>query len=369
MKIAFLSTFYPLRGGIAQYNASLFREFEKNHEIKAFTFSRQYPNFLFPGKTQYVTEDDVADPIDSTAILDTANPLTYWTAARKIKSFAPDLLLTKYWLPYFGPSLGTVAKQLPCKKIAILDNVIPHEKRPGDVPFTKYFLKHFDGFISMSRDVESDLLTFKPNASRRYHLHPLYDHFPQRVDKAKAREQLGIPQDKKVLLFFGFIRSYKGLDLLIESMKYLDDEYVLVIAGEPYGDYSQYSKLIEQHQVGHKVIEFVRYIDDHEVPLFYSASDVSMLTYKSATQSGIAFISFQYEVPAIVSDVGGLKETVEPYNSGVVVAEPRVDLIVEGVREFFKKDPDSFQKGISLIKQKSSWESLATTIIDLYQEL
>lgn len=369
MKIAFLSTFYPFRGGIAQYNAALYRQLEKEHDVQAFNYSRQYPNFLFPGKTQYVTEGDVADPIEAKAILDTANPLTYLSAARKIQKFEPDLLITKFWLPYFGPSLGTVAKNLSCKKIAILDNVIPHEKRPGDRPFTKYFLKHFDGFISMSKDVESDLLSLKPEAKRKFHLHPLYDHFPKKIDKNSAREQLGIPKDKKVLLFFGFIRSYKGLDLLIETMKFLDDDYLLVIAGEPYGDYSQYSQLIKQHGVAGRVMEFVRYIDDHEVPLFYSASDVSMLTYKSATQSGVAFISFQFEVPAIVTDVGGLKETVEPYNSGLVVSEPKVELIAEGVKKFFERDPAEFQKGISLIKEKSSWESLATTILDLYTEL
>ena len=369
MKIAFLSTFYPFRGGIAQYNAALYRQLEKEHEVQAFNFSRQYPNFLFPGKTQYVTDNDVADPIEALPVLDSANPLTYFTAAKKIQKFEPDLLITKFWLPYFGPSLGTVAKKLDCKKIAILDNVIPHEKRPGDLSFTKYFLKYFDGFVSMSRDVESDLLSLKPDAKKKFHLHPLYDHFSDRIDKDMAREKLGIPKDKKVLLFFGFIRSYKGLDSLIESMKHLDDDYLLVIAGEPYGDYTLYSDLIKEHGVSNRVMEFVRYIDDHEVPLFYSASDVSMLTYKSATQSGVAFISFQFDLPAIVTDVGGLKETVEPYNSGLVVAEPKVELIVDQVKQFFNRDPQEFQNGISLIKEKSSWESLATTIISLYKEL
>ena len=369
MKIAYLSTFYPFRGGIAQYNAALYRQLEKNHEIKAFTFTRQYPDFLFPGQTQYVTESDIADPINSDAILDTANPITYLTAASKIKKYNPDLLLVKYWLPYFGPSLGTVARRLNCKKIAILDNVIPHEKRPGDLAFTKYFLKSFDGFISMSKEVENDLFSLKSYATNKFHLHPLYDHFPPKIDKQVAREKLGLPNDKKILLFFGFIRSYKGLDLLIEVMKYLSDEYLLVIAGEPYGDYTKYSEQIKALGVSDRVREFVRYIDDNEVPLFYSASDVCMLTYKSATQSGVVSISYHYDLPVIVTDVGGLKETVEPYNSGEVAKTPTKEDILNSITTYFSKDISDYQAGISHIKQKSSWESLATTISKFYNEL
>ncbi|MFY0675216.1 MAG: glycosyltransferase [Bacteroidia bacterium] len=369
MKIAYLSTFYPFRGGIAQYNAALYRELEKQHEVKAFTFTRQYPNFLFPGQTQYVTKNDIADKIESDAVLDTANPFTYFSAAEKIKAFNPDLLLVKYWLPYFGPSLGTVARRLNCKSIAILDNVIPHEKRPGDISFTKYFLKSFDGFVSMSKEVENDLFSLKPQAKNEFHLHPLYDHFPPRIDKTEARESLGIPKDKKVLLFFGFIRSYKGLDLLIETMKHLADDYLLLIAGEPYGDYSQYQNLIREHGVSEKVVEFVRYIDDNEVSLFYSASDVCMLTYKSATQSGVVSISYHYDLPVVVTDVGGLKETVEPYQSGEVATVPTTESIKDAIERFFSNSHTKYLKGISLIKQKSSWESLATTISNFYSRL
>ncbi|MGB0429201.1 MAG: glycosyltransferase [Bacteroidia bacterium] len=369
MKIAYLSTFYPFRGGIAQYNAALYRELEKSHEVKAYTFTRQYPDFLFPGQTQYVTKGDIADKIESTAVLDTANPFTYLTAASKLKKFNPDLLLVKYWLPYFGPSLGTVARRLKCKKIAVLDNVIPHEKRPGDIAFTKYFLKSFDGFVSMSKEVENDLYSLKPSANSEFHLHPLYDHFPAKIDKQAARKQLGIPPNKKVLLFFGFIRDYKGLDLLIEAMSYLSNDYLLLIAGEPYGDYRKYKDLIKHFDVGDRIMEHVRYIDDNEVSVFYSASDVCMLTYKSATQSGVVSISYHYDLPVIVTDVGGLKETVEPYNSGVVAPKPNITDITTAIKSFFQKESSTFQKGINTIKQKSSWQSLATTISNLYTKL
>ena len=370
MKVAFLSTFYPFRGGIAQYNAALYRQLEKKaDEAKAFNFSRQYPNILFPGKTQYVTDGDIADKVDAQPILDTVNPLSYFSAARKINAYQPDLLITKFWMPFFSPSLGTIARRTTCKTIAILDNVIPHEKRPGDMALVKYFVNAFDGFISMSEAVQSDLFSVKPNAKNRFHLHPLYDHFPPPIDKNTAKEKLGIPANKKVLLYFGFIRDYKGLDLLIKSMKHLSDEYVLLIAGEPYGSYDKYEALIKSEGVADKVKEYVRYIDDNEVPLFYSAADVCMLTYKSATQSGIVSISYHYDLPVIVTDVGGLKETVAPYGSGTVVKTPEVNEIVEGVNDFFKQDYQSFLNGISLVKQKSSWESLATTILDLYKEL
>ena len=362
MDIAYLSTFYPFRGGIAQYNAALYRQLEKNNKVTAFTFKRQYPSLLFPGKTQYVTEKDIADPIESTALVDTMNPLSYITAGSKIRKTKPDLLLVKFWLPFFGPSLGKVARMLPCKKIAILDNVIPHEKRPGDVAFIKYFVNSYDGFVCMSKEVESDLYKVKPNASSIFHPHPLYDHFPARMDKQAAREKLGIPADKKVLLFFGFIRSYKGLDLLIETISKLPEDYVLLIAGEPYGDYSVYSKLIDTHQVRDRVIEHVRYIDDNEVSLFYSASDVSMLTYKTATQSGVVAISYHYDLPVIVTDVGGLKESVSPYGSGLVADVPTVDSIIEATLRFFESPYSEFVQGIEKVKKEASWDSLSAAI-------
>ncbi|MBI3141318.1 MAG: glycosyltransferase [Bacteroidetes bacterium] len=370
MKIAYLSTFYPFRGGIAQYNADLYREFEKQHEIKAFTFTRQYPQFLFPGETQYVTKEDKTEPIDSLAILDSINPLSYFTAAQKINQYGPDLWIAKYWLPFFGPSLGTVARRLnTAKKIAILDNAIPHEKRPGDRMFTKYFLNAVDGFICMSQQVQNDLHTLKPAAQSVYQPHPLYDHFPPPMPKEQAREQLGIGKDRKVLLFFGYIRAYKGLDLLIEALTHLPEEYLLLIAGEPYEGYAKYQALIASLGVQEKVMEAVRYITDPEVPLFYSAADVSMLTYKSATQSGVVNISYHYNLPVIVTDVGGLRENVATHQTGIVVDRPEVLPIVQGITEFFKHPPLDFAHNIGAIKEKSSWKSLATTILQLYETL
>src|ERR1051326_4881285 len=199
MRIAYLSTFYPFRGGIAQFNASLYRAFEKQHEIKAFTFTRQYPDFLFPGETQMVTEKDRADKILSERILDTLNPFTYSSAARKVKNFSPDILLMKYWMSYMAPSLGTVAKKVKknSKVITILDNVIPHEKRFFDEAFTKYFLRQNYGFVVMSDAVKKDLLKLKPDAKYIFHPHPLYNHFGNKVDSSEAKRKLNIPRSEE----------------------------------------------------------------------------------------------------------------------------------------------------------------------------
>src|SRR6185295_1202851 len=227
MKIAYLSTFYPFRGGISQFNASLYRELEKNHEIKAYTFSRQYPDILFPGNSQYVSDNDPADKIPAERILDTVNPLSYYSAASKINSFSPDIFLTKFWMPFFAPALGKVARKLNKKttKIAVLDNVIPHEKRPFDDNLIRYFLNSYDKFVVMSGKVKEDLLTLKPNAEFVQVMHPLYSHFGAKTDKRTARQKLNIGIEKKVLLFFGFIRDYKGLDLLIEALAMLPEDY------------------------------------------------------------------------------------------------------------------------------------------------
>ncbi|MCB0736500.1 MAG: glycosyltransferase [Bacteroidetes bacterium] len=371
MKIAYLSTFYPFRGGIAQFNAALFREFEKEHEIRAYNFTRQYPNILFPGKTQMVTEGDTADAIPNEAILDSANPITYLTAARKIKPFAPNLLVTKFWMPYFGPSLGTVSGRLRkkgTKSIAVLDNVIPHEKRPGDIQLIKYFLNRYDGFVCMSNAVKDDLLSLKPNANYILSPHPLYDHFPPKIDKAEARQKLGLPGGKKLLLYFGLIRGYKGLDLLIESLSKLPDEYELIIAGECYEDWNKYQAQIDNLGVGNRIHEHVRYIDDNDVPLFFSAADGNMLTYKTATQSGIVSIAYHFELPMLVTDVGGLRESVEPYGVGMTIDKPDVDLITKAIPSFIE-NISNYQSGFTQLKSQLTWSKLASDIIEFYKTL
>ncbi len=369
MKIAYLSTFYPFRGGIAQFNAALYRQFAAGHETRAFTFTRQYPDILFPGNSQFVEKGDITDKVDSIAVLDSIKPFNWGKAARKIIEFGPDLLVMKFWMPFFGPSLNSVAKKLRQAgtiNITILDNVIPHEKRPGDIFFTKRFLEANDGFIVMSNTVKNDLLKLKPGASFNYHPHPLYDHFGARVDKTEARKTLGIPEDKKVLLFFGFIRGYKGLDILLRALNMLDDSYALVIAGEVYGSFGEYEAIIAENQLESRIIKHVRYISDGEVPVYFSASDVCVLPYKSATQSGIIGITYHFGLPVIATDTGSLREMVEPYEAGMIIdrAEPR--MLAAAIEEYFDKQLYSvFSGNIEKYKESNNWQTLSEIILEL----
>lgn len=367
MKIAYLSTFFPFRGGIAQFNALLYRAFEKENQIKAFTFKRQYPAILFPGETQFVTEGDKVDEIPAVRVLDSINPFTYLSSARKVKQFQPDIIITKYWMTFFGPSLGYVCKSLnkKAKRISILDNVIPHEKRFFDGFCNRYFLKNNDGFIVMSDAVLNDLLSIKPDAKYLRVNHPVYDHFPAPINREDAQKQLGLDSSKKTLLFFGFIRDYKGLDLLIQAMNDLDDSYQLVIAGEVYGSFEKYQELIDQSNAKNRIALFNKYIGDDDVAVYFSASDVCVLPYKSATQSGITSISNHYNLPIIATNVGGLKETIHHNQTGLIVEKPHSELIASTIQEYFDKECKIlFAKNIEIEKAENSWENFATKIIE-----
>lgn len=373
MKIAYLSTFYPFRGGIAQFNAKLFREFEKHHEIAAWTFKRQYPDLLFPGSSQFVSEQDSADRINATRLLDTINPLTYWKTAKKIIKSKPDLMLTKFWMPFFGSSLGQVARLAKNKgiiNISILDNVRPHEKRPGDDWLINFFLKQNHGFIVMSNIVLNDLLEYSQNPVYRLVSHPLYDHFPERVERNYACEQLKIDNSRKVILFFGFIRDYKGLDILLEAMVTLPDDYLLLIAGEVYGSFDKYNEFIKKNNLYHKVKLFVRYIEDREVPLLFSAADVCVLPYKTATQSGITAIAYHYNLPLIATNVGGLKEMIAPFGTGLVVDRPEQHLLSAALADYFNMQMrQQFEDNIEQYKQQATWSNLANNIVELYEDI
>ena len=372
MKIAYLSAFYPFRGGIAQFNALLTEALRKSgHEVMPYTFSRQYPNILFPGKTQFVSENDQAVEIDSIRILDTINPFSYRKTIYEIKKFNPDILLMKYWMSFFAPSLGKVAKKLKndCCVISILDNVIPHEKKFFDIPLTKYFLKQNHAFISMSKSVQNDLYKLRPNALSELTPHPVYNHFGNKLNKKEACKKLNISQDKKTILFFGFIRKYKGLDLLIKAFNSLNSEYQLLIAGESYTKFDEYQSLIDQNKNKDNIYPFVRYIDDNEVPAFFSAADVLILPYKSATQSGISGIAIHFQLSQIVSNVGGLAEYVDHKKTGLILEQTNPKSIAKSITHFFNNNYKAiFEKNIKEQNDKYSWKTLAQKLITLYNK-
>ncbi len=372
MKIAYISAFYPYRGGIAQFNAGLFRALEKEHTVRAYTFSRQYPNFLFPGKTQFVSPDDHADKIPAKRMLDSINPISYIQTANDIKKFEPDLVISKYWMPFVAPSLGFVMKSLKkkAKIISVLGNVNPHEKLPGAMALTKFFLRQNDGFIALCNAVKNELLELKPDARYKSHFHPAYTHFGNKIDKTEARQKLNIPLNKKVMLYFGFIRKYKGFDLLLEAMGNLPDDYHLVVAGEAYDDWKVYQDIIDKHNLSSKLSLFTRYVSDDEVATFFSASDVCVLPYRTATQSGIAATSFNFEVPLIATEVGGLAEIIEPYNTGIVIDEAIPYKIHDAILRFFNNPKeDYYRKNIIDFNNQFSWDTLAKVVEEFYNEL
>ncbi|MGH2575151.1 MAG: glycosyltransferase [Ignavibacteria bacterium] len=375
MKISFLSPFYPYRGGIAQFSDSLYLALQKHHEVKAFSFKRQYPGILFPGTSQYVLKNDVNKDMKAETVLDSLNPLTYRKTAKKIIHFNPDLVLISYWMPFFALSLGSVARFLKkrgYKVISILHNVIPHEGRIGDKLLTRFFLKQNDGYAVLNKFSEADLVKFIPHANYIVHPHPVYNHYGNKLELNEARQKLNIPLNKKVVLFFGLIRNYKGLDLLIEALIYLKmkDEYCLIIAGEPYGDFKKYQNIIDAHFLQNKIQLHLKYIPDKEVPLYFSAADVCVLPYKSATQSGITGIAYHFDLPVIVTDVGGLKDTVEDNKTGLIIPEPSAEHVGQALQRYFdEKLKTKFQSNIKNYKFSYSWDSLASAIVELYKKI
>ena len=367
MKIAYLSTFYPFRGGIAQFNADLCEALvEAGHQVKPFTFTVQYPSFLFPGKTQYVTDQDRAKVVESEALLNTANPLSYLSTARRIEEWKPDLLLMKYWMSYLAPSLGTVARRLRkrgVKVITILDNVIPHERRFFDKPLSRWFLRQNDGCIAMSGSVLEDMLSLTPGKSHLMLNHPLYDHFGERIGRSRAASELGINPDLRTLLFFGLIRDYKGLDLLIEAMSLLDESYQLVIAGESYGPFDKYREQIAASPACGRIKVFNRYIGDEEVPAFFSAADLCVLPYRSATQSGITAISIHFGLPVIATPVGGLPQSVGQSGIGMIAEDVSAEALADAIKAFDAQRTADCMAAIAGFQADNTWSSFARQIV------
>lgn len=348
-------------------------ELSKNHTVKAFNFKRQYPEFLFPGKTQYVTKDDDAVPIESDALLDTANPLTYGRTYRAIRDWKPDLVIISYWMSYFGPSLGYIARRLKkrCKVISILHNVIPHEPKFFDAPLTKYFLSGCTGNITLCDEVSEDLHRLSPDAPNATLFHPIYGHFGEKLPRDKAERLLWLTPGKKNLLFFGLIRTYKGLDILLKAFDELDDSYQLIVAGEPYGSFEKYQAIIDASPAKDRIRLFTRYIKDSEVKDFFSAADLAVLPYRSATQSGISAIAYHFEVPMVVTDVGGLRQSIGDCGTGLVAREADPDCIVKEIRTYFSDEnlKTLCINSIRAEKERLSWKSFSRKLLDFSDNL
>jgi glycosyltransferase involved in cell wall biosynthesis len=373
LKIAILSCFYPYRGGIAQFNANLFEELGKTHDVRAFNFSRQYPDFLFPGKTQYVTPEDEAVPVEAQALLDTADPFSWDRTARIIREWGPDLLVLRYWMSWFAPSLGSVARKMApgCKVVGILDNVVPHEPHWFDAPLTRRFLRSLDGAVTLCEEVGKDLLELRPDIPHTVLPHPIYTHFGRKLPRKEAEARLGLPSGRRTLLFFGLIREYKGLDILLQAFNLLDWRYQLVIAGEPYGSFEKYQKLIDGGRAPEDVHVFPDYIRDSEVKNYFSAADLTVLPYCSATQSGISSVSCHFIVPMVVTDVGGLRETVGAHGTGIVCDECTPESVADAINRYFD-DPDlqiHLRECMGEEKERLSWSRFAKDLTKFAAQL
>ena len=372
MKIAYQSVFYPYRGGIAQFNASLFRALEKKAEVKAFNFSLQYPQFFFPGSSQYVSSEDDADAVPSIRMLNSINPVSYFKTAAAIKAYNPDLLISAYWMSLLAPAQGTVCRLVKksIKTISVINNITPHERKWGDYYMNRYFLKQQQAHLVMGNAVKDELKEYITDAKYLLHPHPIYNHFGIKIPRETAFKKLGLPNNKKTILFFGLIREYKGLDVLIKAFSKLSDDYQLVIAGEAYENFKKYDDLIAESPNKDRIILYRRYIPDSEVASFFSVTDLCVLPYKSATQSGVVAVSFHFEVPVLVTDKGNLKDTIAPYNTGIVVDESDAVLLTKAINQFFDNGRmEEYKINIKVFKQKFTWDHMADKIIDLYKIL
>ena len=366
MRIAFLSTFYPYRGGIAQFNAHLYEALREGHEVQAFNFTRQYPGILFPGKTQYVTPEDKADPVESVRVLDSANPFSWGKTARTILRWKPDVLVFSYWNSYFVPGFLPIARKMRkhgVKVATVVHNAIPHEAKFFDKPLAQRFFRENDLLVALSEPVAADIRSVCPDARILLKPHPVYDHFGKGIDKFEARQTLGLDPDLKTLLFFGLIRDYKGLDLLIDALPLLGEGYQILVAGECYGSFDKYQARIAATGLGSNIKIFNRYIDDAEVPRFFSASDVCVLPYRSATQSGVTAIALHFELPQVATPVGGLAENVEQPGIGIVARDVSAEALADAIRQCLAAGPDAFTANIRARKRELSWSAFAEAIL------
>lgn len=364
MKIAILSPFHPYRGGIAQFSTLLYKALEKEHRVKAFSFSRLYPKLFFPGQTQYVRMEDKTIFVSSERLLDSINPFSYWKIAQSIEKFQPDILVIAYWISFLALPYRYITKYLKNKTkiIFLLHNAISHEPKFFDKSLTSWALNQCDGFIVMSEVVKNDLLILKPNALYCLSPHPVYNHFGEKIKQDIARKTLNLLPNKKTLLFFGLIRNYKGLDLLIDALALLDESYQLIIAGESYNSFEKYQRQISASYARNRIQILNRYIDDKEVSLLFSATDILVLPYKSATQSGIVSIAYHFEIPIVATNVGSLKETIEKSNTGII-CQPQATDLARGIEKIFSVGTKNFILHIKKEKKSLSWEIFAENLV------
>jgi D-inositol-3-phosphate glycosyltransferase len=360
-KVIIIGPAFPFRGGIANFNNALAQEYyDKGDQVTLYSFTLQYPGFLFPGTTQYES-GDAPKNLNIKTLINSVNPFNWINVARKINAEKPDYVVVRYWLPFMAPCLGTIARLLnkKIKILAITDNVIPHEKRIGDTLFTRYFVKSCDAFLSLSASVLDDLSKFTNTNYKKFIPHPIYNVFGDKIPKAKALENLGLNSEDKHLLFFGFVRKYKGLDLMLKA---ISDSRIkamgikLIIAGEFYDDKTEYTDLIADLGIAKNIIMKSDFIPANKVKDYFCSADMITQTYRTATQSGVTQIAYSFDRPMLVTDVGGLAEIV-PHNKVGYVTSQNPTEIADAIIDFYTNNKEEeFSDNTSLEKKRFSWK-------------
>ncbi len=382
-KVIIIGPAHPLRGGgLTTFNHRLCKEFTaQGYDCQIYSFSLQYPSFLFPGKSQY-SDEPAPEGITIKPVINSINPFNWIKIGNRLKKERADIIIVRFWLPLMGPALGTILRRVRknrhTKIICLADNVIPHEKRIGDKPFTRYFLKSCDAFITMSEKVMGDLRLFQKTlptgrqAKPAYLVpHPLYDNFGAIISRQDARTHLNLPLNEKIILFFGFIRKYKGLDLLLEAMS---DERIknagikLLVAGEFYDDEKKYQEQIGSLGIKDQLILKTDFIPDSEVKYYLCATDAVVQPYRNATQSGVSPLAYHFEKPMIVTNVGGLPALV-PHEKAGLVTEPNPKAIADAIVQFYQLGEDYFIPHLRTEKQKYSWENMVNSIFKLANDI
>ena len=375
LKICIVGTAYPYKGGIAMFNERLARELiSQGHVVDIITFTLQYPKFFFPGQSQFSNDPKPKDII-ITRKINSVNPISWVTTARKIKKGKYDIIISKYWIPAMGPSLGTImrlARSKSTKGISIIDNIIPHEKRFGDSSLSNYFVQSVDGFVVMSKKVEQQMDQFVNQQPISYIPHPIYDTFGEIVPRDKALAHLGLDPQYDYVLFFGYIRDYKGLDILLDAIAEglkTNVNLRLIVAGEYYSDSEKYHSQIDRLGITSQVILHTNFISNDEVKYFFCAADLVAQSYKSATQSGISQIAIYFEKPIVSTNVGGLPETVIHDKTGYLTNVDSNELAQAILRYFEKRPANRFRKEIQKLKELYSWNHFGSKLVELYDKI
>jgi len=373
MKITFLGPAYPYRGGLATFNERLARQFVTEcKDVDIRTFTLQYPGFLFPGKSQF-TDGPAPEGIKIRRELNSINPFNWLRTGLKIRKEKADILLIRYWLPFMAPCLGTVARIVRSNKytvvISLVDNVYPHEKRPGDSILTRFFMNSIDGAAVLSDTVQKDVEEFRKDIPVCATPHPLFDTYGKKLERGDALSALKLDPQNSYLLFFGIIRDYKGLDILIRAFsdtRLRGRNLKLIVAGEFYDSKVHYKNLVKESGLDNDIIFYDHFIKDEDVRLFFSAADLVVQTYKSATQSGVTQIAFHFDKPMLVTDVGGLKEIIPHGKCGYVV-QPDPKIIADAIVDYFDNGrKKAFTECVKKEKEKFSWNKTTDAVTEVF---